>query len=142
MLRQVDAEDVPTLLVEMAKRGSTEPADATFGTRLREFRNAKGLTQAALGHKVGLSQRMVAYYEIQGGTPGPALLAKLAGALGVTTDALVGRDRAQKATTDVGHEHVRIWRRFRRLTELPPHDRKAILKMIDAMADAARRKAS
>ena len=143
MIRQVETETVATLLTEMAKRVGTRTtkADETFGSRLRQFRNARGITQLALGRMVGLSQRMVAYYEVQGGDPGPELLSKLAEALGVTADALVGRDRAARKAAGPTQENVRLWRRFKRLTELPPHDRKTILKMIVTMADA-RRKAS
>lgn len=114
----------------------------TFGGRLRRFRNAKGLTQRALGRETGLTQRMVAYYEIQGGTPGPELLASFAEALGVSADALIGRDRAARKMTMPGLENVRLWRRLKRIEELPPHDRKAILKMIDAMANETKRRAS
>lgn len=120
----------------------TPPAGETFGERLRRLRAARGLTQLELGRTVGLSQRMVAYYEVQGGTPGPELLARMAEALGVSADALVGRDRTSRKHAVPARENLRLWRRLQRISELPPHDRKAILRMIETMADAAKRKAS
>jgi transcriptional regulator with XRE-family HTH domain len=114
----------------------------TFGERLRRFRLAKGLTQLGLGQRLGISKRMVAYYEIQGGTPAPDLLVKLADALDVTTDTLSGRKPGARQGP-LTPESLRLWRRVKRIEELPLHDRKAILKMIDAMAESvSRRKAS
>lgn len=111
----------------------------TFGTRLRRLRQENGLTQLQLGRRVGLSNRMVAYYEIEGGEPRPDLLSRLAEALGVSLDVLAGRTAPRKPLDTP--EDFRLWRRVKRIAELPLHDRKTILKMIDAMADA-RRKAS
>lgn len=112
----------------------------TFGTRLRRLRLEKGLTQLQLGRRVGLSNRMVAYYEIEGGEPRPDLLSRLAEALGVSLDVLAGRQKPSRTSPGLSAS-PRLWRRLKRIEELPLHDRKTILKMIDAMADA-RRKAS
>lgn len=131
----------PTLVSAMAARGKDVPATETTGQRLRRLRLARGMTQAALGAQVGLSQRMVAYYEVQGGVPSAELLRRFADALSVSTDTLLGRSERRRSPA-AEEINARIWRRLKRIEELPPHDRKAILKMIDAMADAARRKAS
>ena len=133
----------PTLdFVSRKKRKSLSDKGEPFGQRLRRLRLAKGLTQAELGRTVGLSNRMVAYYEIQGGVPSSELFKSLAEALGVSMDALAGLERAPKRTAPTATENPRLWRRLKRIEELPVHDRKAVLKMIDAMADAVRRKAS
>lgn len=113
----------------------------TFGVRLRRLRLEKGLTQLQLGRRVGLSNRMVAYYEIEGGEPRPDLLAHLAEALGVSMDILAGRQKSTRISAGPSTS-PRLWRRLKRIEELPLHDRKAVLKMIDAMADAAKRRAS
>lgn len=112
-----------------------------MGERIRRLRLAKGLTQTELGRRTGLSKRMVAYYEIQGGMPSAALLVRLAEALGVSMAVLAGKKETAESRLPAP-ESVRLWRRFKRLAELPPHDRKTVLKMIDAMADAVGRKAS
>jgi transcriptional regulator with XRE-family HTH domain len=84
----------------MAK--SLVKAPETFGARLRRFRAASGFTLEQVGRKVGLSKRMVAYYEIQGGTPSPEQLAAFAKALGISADQLVGTSGAQAADAPRG----------------------------------------
>jgi transcriptional regulator with XRE-family HTH domain len=107
-----------------------------FGARLRRIRSARGLTQEELGGKIGLSKRMVAYYEIQGGTPSPAQLALFAKALGVSADELVGTTAgAGGADADAPHSpaELRLWRRLRQIQKLPPAQRRAVLKVLDAL---------
>jgi len=79
------------------------------------------------------------YYEVQGGEPRPELLVKIAEVLGVSVDVRTGR-HAPKRSAAVATEDLTLWRRLKRIQELPPHDRKALLKMIDAMADQAHRR--
>jgi transcriptional regulator with XRE-family HTH domain len=128
-------ETVPTLVFEMAS--IRRVPDEGLGERIRRFRLAKGLSQTELGKLVGLSKRMVAYYEIQGGNPPSDLLIRLADALGVPLAMLAGRrEKAPPRTPPVS---LRLWKRLKRIEELPEHDRKTILKMIETMADARRR---
>lgn len=121
----------PTLLfVPREKRSS-------FGNRLRELRKLKGITQEELAASVSLSRRMIVYYETQGGSPSPDLLVKLARALGVSCEILLGQKQParRQSASAVQLEDVRLLRRLKRLEELPLHDRKAVLRMIDALAD-------
>lgn len=106
-----------------------------FGARLRRLRTARGLTQQELGTKIGLSKRMVAYYEIQGGTPAPALLAQFARALGVSADELVGTSAHDRHADDVPRSptELRLWRRLRQIQRLPAAQRRAILKVLDGL---------
>lgn len=134
-------ETAPTLVSVMKTRRKNAPRKETLGERIRRFRQARRMTQAELAQRIGVSRRAEIYYEAEGGSPSPELLLKLAGALGVTMEALAGSDKTFKCPPMVEPANPRLWRRLRRIEELPPHDRKTILKMIDAMADA-RRKAS
>lgn len=61
-----------------------------FGQRLAYFRKAKGLTQQALGETVGVSNRVIAYYEGETDYPPAHLIVPLANALGITMDELLG----------------------------------------------------
>ena len=84
---------------------------------------------------------MITYYEAAGGSPTPELLLKLSTALGVSTDKLLGQAADIAAEPEPGT--LRLWRRLKKLEQLPPHDQKSVLKMIDALADQAeKRKAS
>lgn len=115
------------------KPASTE----TLGERIRRFRKAKGLTQTELGAIVGVSQRLMTYYEAQGGTLGADLLARFAEALDVSTDVLLGLESSGDARETASSDTLRLWRRLRRIEEIPPQDQKTILKMIDTLADRA-----
>lgn len=113
-------------------------ANETFGARLKRFRLARGWTQTELGDHIGITQRVVAYYEAEGGTPAPELLIKFANALGVTTDVLLGRK--QERTAKPAPKNLRLLRQFEQLEQLPPEDRKSVLKMIDALAQRSGRR--
>ena len=71
------------------RRTRAEPLQG-FGARLAELRRAAGLTQVELAEAVGISQRMVAYYESAEDYPLAQLLRHLSSVLGVTTDELLG----------------------------------------------------
>src|SRR5438477_628659 len=119
MLRQAMTEAAPTLDFVMAPRSKLAPQE-TLGDRIRRLRLSKGLTQAELGRRVGLSQRMVAYYEVQGGAPSADLLRRFADALGSSSDSLLGRAAERRGGTSSALSS-RLMRRLRRLEELPLH---------------------
>ena len=134
-------ETAPTLTLVPSPKRSNAPAE-TVGDRIRRLRRAKGLTQADLAQRVGISRRAAVYYEAEGGSPSTDLLARYAQALGVSTDVLAGLKAPPRAVPTEQPESLRLWRRLKRIETLPVHDRKAILKMIDAMTErVGRRKA-
>ncbi|MBI5445007.1 MAG: helix-turn-helix transcriptional regulator [Deltaproteobacteria bacterium] len=123
----------------MGAKKPTTGSEESLGDRIRRYRQLRGLTQAELARQVGISRRMMAYYEIQGGEPRPELLTRFSETLDISLDALTGRKPAPHGPASQQKVDFHLWRRLRRLQELPPHDRKAILKMIDAMADRVRK---
>ncbi|MBW3670182.1 MAG: helix-turn-helix domain-containing protein [Acidobacteria bacterium] len=126
----------------MPKTAKKNETDETIGDRIRRFRKRRGLTQTELGETIGLSQRQMTYYETEGGSPSPDLLIELARALEVSVPVLLGTDPEPKRARQPRPESLRLWKRFQRLEELPEHDRKTVLKMIDALADQTRRRRS
>ena len=74
----------------MGKRIQVE-TEVPFGTRLAELRRAASFTQVELAAELGISQRMVAYYENPLATPPAHLLPQIASALGLSIDTLYGR---------------------------------------------------
>lgn len=62
-----------------------------LGEQIQKFRKQRGLTQKELGAAVGVSTQAVSQWEC-GGTPDVALLPAIADRLGVTVDALFGRE--------------------------------------------------
>ena len=122
----------------MPRARKKKPGKAeTLGDRIRKFRLAKGLTQTELGKMVGVSQRVITYYEVRGVSPPPDLLVKIADALGVSLDELFGRKSPARRPAAAPGESLRRRRRLRRLDDLPRDEQAALLKMIDAMADRA-----
>lgn len=110
--------------------------DETFGERLAEARQRRGLTQAELGKAVGASQRVMAYYEGEGGQPPGALLADLARALKVTSDELLG---LKPATDKPSPKTARLLKRLQKIADLPPADQRTVLKLLDALHESRQR---
>jgi transcriptional regulator with XRE-family HTH domain len=65
-----------------------------FGNRLRELREARGLSQEELADKVGSSEPQIWRYEHNKGNPTKDVLERLADFFGVSVDELLGRDRS------------------------------------------------
>lgn len=107
-----------------------------FGARLAALRQAKGMTQVELGAAVGVSQRVIAYYESHGAQPPGAMLVDLARAVRVTSDELLGLKAVREP---LAPKTARLLKRLRRVEELPPADQRAVLKLVDAMLDTRRR---
>ena len=62
----------------------------TFGNRLRDFRTAREISIQDLALKVGASRQMLYYLEKDEKSPSLNMLQKLAAALGVTPNELLG----------------------------------------------------
>jgi transcriptional regulator with XRE-family HTH domain len=117
----------PAAVTLMRRARPTE----TFGQRLLRLRQARGYSQRELGDRVGVSQRMMTYYEREAEHPPAYLLPRLAEALGVTVDELMGvRPVKEQAAAP---RNTRLWRKLRDVEKLPPGDRKAVLKFVDAL---------
>ena len=117
----------------MARSRKVAPSES-LGDRIKRFRLAKGITQTDLGALVGVTQRVITYYEVEG-SPGPDMIVKLADALGITTDELLGRKAPSARKLDTTTKHLRLLRQFKRIEQLHPEDRRMVLKMIDTLAE-------
>jgi transcriptional regulator with XRE-family HTH domain len=99
-------------------------------------RQGRGLTQAELGEAVGVSNRVIAYYEADGAQPPGALLAALAQALKVSTDTLLRLALVKDGTRP---KTARLLKRLRRVEDLPAADQRAVLKILDGLLESQRR---
>jgi transcriptional regulator with XRE-family HTH domain len=101
-----------------------------FGERLAEIRQSRAMTQAQLAQAVGVSRRVVAYYEHADAQPPGAMLVDLAKALGCSTDQLLGlklpKERPSPRT-------ARLLKRLQKVEQLPPTDQRVILKLVDGL---------
>jgi transcriptional regulator with XRE-family HTH domain len=107
----------------------------SFGDRLARLRQAAGLSQRDLAAEVGISQRMVAYYEKETGHPPTHLFPLLAKALHISADQLLGLEREKEngRTRD-----NRLWRRFSQVEKLPSPQRKQIVQILDTFLERER----
>ncbi|PEO14364.1 immunity repressor protein, partial [Bacillus wiedmannii] len=62
-----------------------------IGVRIKSLRKKENLTQKQLAEKIGVSQRMIGYYESEERFPPHDVLTKLADCFSVSADYLLGR---------------------------------------------------
>jgi len=109
---------------------SKQPVEEDFGERLARLRKARGYTQTELGEILGLSQRMMTYYEREEGRPPAHLLGQMAEALGVSVEELLG---LKPVADKPAPRNTRLWRKLREIEKLPASDRKAVIKLVDGL---------
>lgn len=85
-----------------------------LGEKIAQYRKAAGLTQEELGRAVGISAQAVSRWEC-GGAPDVTLLPAIADKLGVSIDALFGRENGKRVDVE---EAVDRW-----LCEFPNEER-------------------
>ena len=108
-----------------------------FGERLVEMRKAAGYTQVELAHEVGTSGRMISYYERQTKHPPTNLLPKLAKALCVTTDELLGIKSSRRKTKA---RNLILQRRIDQVEKLPPAEKRQVAQLLDTFIERSRLK--
>jgi transcriptional regulator with XRE-family HTH domain len=119
----------------MPPRKSRTPKE-TSGNRLAALRRSRGMSQRELAKLTGISNRMIAYYETQAEALPEHALAKIAQALGASTDHLLGL-KSDQPTTPTFSIDTRVLRRLLLFERLPPTDRRYILKQIEILARQA-----
>lgn len=124
-------DDIARELVRlMARRRRRDAAIETFGQRLARLRKARGYTQTELGDLLQVSQRIVTSWESQGRLPPTDTVPRLAEALGVRIEILLGTEPLREPPPP---RHTRLWRKLRDVEKLPDADRKAVLRFVDAL---------
>lgn len=109
----------------------TEVAE-NFGARLAELRKAAGYTQVEFAAELDITQRMVAYYEAPNAHPPAHLLPRMAQALGIGIDVLLGIEpprRAKKLATN------RLERRLLEIEKLDPKAQRQITQLLDTFIE-------
>lgn len=110
------------------------PNTAGFGARLAELRKAAGFTQEELAESIGMTRRMLAYYEVESGHPPTHLLPAIAAALNLTTDELLGLAPVKKAPKG---KDSRLQRRLAQLEKLDAPERRQIMQVLDTLIESA-----
>jgi transcriptional regulator with XRE-family HTH domain len=104
-----------------------------FGSRVHAIRTARGMTQVDLAKAAGMSQRMVSHYECEIENPTAEMVVKLAKALRISTDELLGVKTPRKIDEEpsINPQHRRYWKRIEHLSKLPERDQRSVLRLLD-----------
>lgn len=108
-----------------------------FGERLAALRKAAGYTQVEFASEVGITQRMVAYYEAPDAQAPAHLLPQMAQALGVDANVLLGLAeprRPKKLATN------RLERRLMEIEKLDPKAKRQITQLLDSFIEGQKLK--
>jgi len=100
----------------------------SFGARLTELRKSAGFTQQELADEVGVSRRMIAYYEVQSDHPPTTLLPAIAAALKISTDELLGVAPARRLAKP---GNTRLERRIQEIEKLDVKKKRQIMQLLD-----------
>lgn len=104
-----------------------------IGSQIKRSRLKRGLSQAELAAQVGLSREAIAAYESGRVRLLDDMIARIAIALSVSADVLLG---LKPIPNDEEKSALRLTRRLRELDRLPEQKRKAILKTLDDLIRA------
>jgi transcriptional regulator with XRE-family HTH domain len=105
-----------------------------FGDRLRHSREEKGLSQAELAQKTGFQPSAISHFESGRRAPSFDNLKKLADALAVSIDYLLGRE---SLPTTAGPVAEKLFRNFERMSA---EDQDDLAKFAALLADKNRRR--
>jgi len=97
------------------------------------LRRDAGFTQVEFAAEVGITQRMVAYYESPNATPPATLLPAIATALGVSIDELFGRAAKRRLVKQEGDSRLR--RRLLAIEKLDVAEKRQVLQLLDAFIE-------
>jgi len=109
----------------------TDVIDA-FGERLATLRKAAGYTQVEFAAEVGVTQRMVAYYEAPGAKPPAHLLPQMAQVLGVGADVLLGMAQPRQVKRQPPNG---LARRLLEIEKLDPKAKRQITQLLDTFIE-------
>lgn len=109
----------------------------SFGERLAQLRKTAGYTQMEFAAEVGVTQRMVAYYEAPDAQPPAHLLPQMAQVLGVSVDVLLGLGELRSPKRIATN---RLERRLLEIDKFDPKAKRQITQLLDSFIEAEKLK--
>ena len=109
----------------------TSSSISNFGKRFAQIRKAAGYTQQALADEIGVSRRVITYYETESENPPANLLVDLARALNVSTDQLLGLQPTE--STKPGRK---IERQLKQIETLSPKAKRQVSLLLETFIEA------
>lgn len=107
-----------------------------FGKRLSNLRKQAGYTQVELANELGVTQRMISYYEGHSEFPPSNLLPTMAKVLRVSSDELLGIKPLKKSKLP----DSRLLRRMQQIEKLDTSTRRQVMQVIDTFIENAQLK--
>jgi transcriptional regulator with XRE-family HTH domain len=106
-----------------------------LGVRVAELRREHSLTQVQLAEALGTTQQQVASYEVARLRVPASMLPRLARALGVTLEALIGEEEkpGKRGPTP------KLQQQLERLSALPKPKQRAVMEVLEAVLAQASR---
>jgi transcriptional regulator with XRE-family HTH domain len=101
-----------------------------FAQRLKIARRDKGLSQTELGNLVGIHYTQIGRYENKGTQPSADILAKLANALGVSSDFLTNGSTDELAENTLNDKE--LLNQFKAVEKMSDNDKNIVKTLIDA----------
>jgi len=118
---------------ELDATSITFTATKEIGARIATIRKGKGLTQADLAERIGISRLLISDYERGKVRIYADILAKISTALGVSFDTLLA---TKNGKNEDYIPNLKIAKRIKALEKLPEIKQKAILKTLDDLIRA------
>ena len=79
-----------------------------FGAKLKKLRKEKNLTQKQLASLIGVQNSVISFYEVGERIPSPEIIVKLATALHVSSDYLLGIEKNESVDVSGLDEHDKM----------------------------------
>lgn len=102
-----------------------------LGARIAQLRKERGLTQTQLAEILGLTQQMVASYEVGRRRVPVSLLPAIADALTISVEELIGRSPARAAARR--GPAPKLQQQFERIGQLPKAKQRFVMEMLETV---------
>ena len=103
----------------------------SLGQRIAKMRKEKGYTQQMLADAIGVTQRVITYYERESEDISAAKLADIARVLEITTDELLGLTEIKKPKGAQKNAYLR--RKLNTVEQFNKKDQKIITGMVESL---------
>jgi transcriptional regulator with XRE-family HTH domain len=139
--QQMSSTEVSGMQLTIAAMPRKNPGGSDFGLRLMALRKEHNMSQVGLAKAARTTQRAISYYETGLGFPPAPLVARLAYALKVSSDELLGlkpqpRQASSFEKVNNDPESRRLWKKFQQMAELPEKDQRAVIRLINSLSTA------
>jgi transcriptional regulator with XRE-family HTH domain len=125
-------EPISAYIPAMATGRPPRVPRTALGKKIYQAREQAGLSQEQLAQRIGVTQRVIAYWEREAVSLRAEQIDALANALNLTTDALLGRKQPTPKTGPAG----KVRQVFERVSSLPWHQQRQIVTIVEDLLTA------